>query len=185
MHGLSWARRARQRCKESLRCAQPLRYQNICRYRQLRVVVKRAHAIVFIVSICCLSIARRVTLAPLPRLTNARPAPAVKEPLRWPLKTGRRLPGYPIISTEFPQAGACRRTDEALRAGRGWQASPTAQHSWPGSDSDGQKMEPLLFRADCAAVAGGYHRDCLLQYQAVPPCEKPRAPPLRTRPGCS
>ena len=95
-----------------------------------------------------------------PRLTNAPPAPAVKEPLRGLLKTGRRLPGYPIISTEFPQAGACRRTDKALRAcGLGWPASPTARHSW--------------------------HRDCRLHYQAVPPCEKPRAPPLRTRSGCS
>ena len=94
-----------------------------------------------------------------PRLTNAPPAPAVKEPLRGLLKTGRRLPGYPIISTEFPQAGACRRTDKALRAcGLGWPASPTARHSW--------------------------HRDCRLHYQAVPPCEKPRAPPLRTRSGC-
>ena len=44
-------------------------------------------------------------------------------------------------------------------------------------------MEQILFRADCAAVAAGYHRDCRLQYQAVPPCEKPRAPPLRTRSG--
>ena len=174
-------------CEASMQRTQPLRYQNICRYRQLRVVVKRVHAVVFIVSICCLSIAGRVTLAHSSRAAPAyqrSAGPSCEGAATQAAEDLSSLPGYPIISNEFPQAGPAIGLPR-LSVPVGLADESAARHSWPGSDSDGQKMEPLLSRDTCAAVAGGYHRDCLLQYQAVPPCEKPRRPPLRTRPGCS
>ena len=183
-HGLSWARSARHRCKEHNRFATKT-YVDIASSESSSSELTPSFSVYRFVASRSRGGSHTSTLREPPRLSNAPPAPAVKEPLRGPLKTGRRLPGYPIISNEFPQAGPALGTPRlSVPAGVGRRVR---RHGTLGRDPTrmAKKMEPLLFRADCAAVAAGYHRYCLLQYQAVPPFEKPRAPPLRTRPGCS